>query len=66
MPAVARVVVVFELAHFRENLGEPLGRAARRVLFQAVMHLDDFEIEAGPRISAALRVSQKSVFTPTL
>jgi len=32
-------------SHFGENLGEPLGGAAGRIFLQAVMDLDDFEVE---------------------
>src|ERR1017187_6814278 len=38
-------VVQMQLAHVRQNFRERFCGAARRVLFQAMVHLDDFEVE---------------------
>ena len=43
--AVPRGFVQMQLAHVRQNFRQRLGRAAGRVLFQAMVHLDDFEVE---------------------
>ena len=53
------------LADVRQNLRQRAGRAAGRVFFHAdgaFPRLPDRN--PGPRISAALRVSQNNVFTP--
>ena len=58
---------IAEPAHIGQDFCEPASGAAGRVLLEPVMHLDDFEVEAGAEdLRAACRVSQKSALTPTL
>ena len=48
--SVASVRDIFsyvQSAHFAQDFRKLLRRAARRILLQAMMHLDDFEIEIG-------------------
>ena len=45
LASMTGVLVVSQLPCFREDLHEPLGRTARRIFFQPMMHLHDFQIE---------------------
>ena len=46
---VPRRLIQLQFAHVRENSRERFCRAARRVFFQTMMHLDHFEVEAGAK-----------------
>ena len=42
---VPRHLVQLQLAHLGQDFRQRFGRAARRVLFEAMVHFDDFQIE---------------------
>ncbi len=66
-PAMADILVVLEIARFRQDLGQTSGRPRWASLSSADgASPSTSRSKSGPRISAVFRVSQKSVFTPTL
>src|SRR5213595_3505353 len=48
-PAMAKHLLKLLLARFGKDLSQRRRRAAGSVLFHAVMHLDHFDVKAGPK-----------------
>ena len=48
LASMPHVAVVFEVAHFGEDLCQAFGGAARRVFFEPMVHFHHFEVEVRP------------------